>query len=295
MADAPKKTVGKITRAPATGGKGVALTAKQALQASELATGASPVAKPVGKAVAAPKPGFKKPVAAPAIVEKVAAKPVVAKAPAVTAPLEPAPVARAEAPVEPVSPATNSVLDGEVAQHTPPLNIPAPEKDEPSLTAAAEGTNTMNDVIENSRKYTEEAKTRFQSAFADINEKAKTGVEKSTKAIEEIAEIAKGNVEALVESGKIAAKGVETLGQDAAEYGRLSFEKASATMKSLAAVKSPTEFFQLQSELLSGAFDAFAKESAKTSEALIKLAGEVAQPISSRVSVVTDKVKSLAA
>lgn len=157
------------------------------------------------------------------------------------------------------------------------------------------GTPLMADVMETTRKYTEEAKERFQSAFSEMSEKAKTGVEKSTKALEELGELAKGNVEALVESGRIASKGIESLGQDAAEFGRLNFEKASAAMKSIATVKSPTEFFQMQSELLTGAFDSFAKETAKQSEALLKLAGEVAQPISTRVSIVTEKVRSLAA
>jgi hypothetical protein len=65
-------------------------------------------------------------------------------------------------------------------------------------------------------------------------------------------------------------------------------------MKSFASVKSPAEVFQLQSELMSSSFDAFAKESAKSSEALLKLAGEIVQPLSTRVSIVTEKVKSLA-
>ncbi len=157
------------------------------------------------------------------------------------------------------------------------------------------GTPLMADVMETTRKYTEEAKERFQSAFSEMSEKAKTGVEKSTKAIEELGELAKGNVEALVESGRIASKGIESLGQDAAEFGRLNFEKASAAMKNLAAVKTPAEFFQMQSELMTSAFDSFAKETAKQSEALLKLAGEVVQPISTRVSVVTEKARSLAA
>ena len=161
--------------------------------------------------------------------------------------------------------------------------------------AVQKGKEPMSDVLETTKKYTDEAKERFQSAFSEISEKAKAGVEKSSKAFEEFGDIAKGNVEAFVESGKIAGKGVEAIGQGAAEYGRLSFEKASAAMKSLAAAKSPTEFFQLQSELLSSNFDAFAKESAKASEALLKLAGDVVQPISTRVSVVTEKVRSLSA
>ena len=161
--------------------------------------------------------------------------------------------------------------------------------------AQLKGTETMSDMMETTKKYTDEAKERMQSAFAEMSEKTKVNVEKSTKAFEEMSELAKGNVEALVESGKIATKGVESIGQDAAEYGRMTFEKASAAMKSMAAVKSPAEFFQLQSELLSSTFDSFAKETAKNSEAMLKLAGDVAQPISTRVSVVTEKVRSFAA
>lgn len=194
---------------------------------------------------------------------------------------------------------------------TDPVMTPAPveavaapmadvdDKSDEHITTEQEieqkGTPLMADVMETTRKYTEEAKDRFQSAFSEMSEKAKTGVEKSTKALEELGEIAKGNVEALVESGRIASKGIESLGQDAAEFGRLNFEKASAAMKQLAAVKSPSEFFQMQSELMTGVFDSFAKETAKQSEALLKLAGEVAQPISTRVSVVTEKARSLAA
>lgn len=182
------------------------------------------------------------------------------------------------------------VTEGETLQQD---IVPEPEA-QPGA-AAAEGKTVMVDMIETTKNFTEDAKAKFATAFSEIKEKAKVGVEKSSKAVEELTEITKGNVEAFVESGKIAAKGVETLGQEAADFGRKSFETATANMKSLAAVKSPTEFFQLQSELLSTVFDSFAKETAKNSEAMLKLAGDIAQPISSRVSVVTEKVKSLAA
>ena len=166
---------------------------------------------------------------------------------------------------------------------------------EPESLPATEGTKMMNDVIETGKKFAEETKAKLETAYADFNEKAKASVEKSTKAIEELSDIAKGNVEALVESGKIAAKGIETLGQEAVDYSRKSFEKATASLKSFSTVKTPTEFFQLQSQLFSSSFDELTKEAAKSSEALIKLAGDVAQPLTARVTVVTDKVKSLAA
>ncbi|SER05850.1 phasin family protein [Sphingobium sp. YR768] len=164
-----------------------------------------------------------------------------------------------------------------------------------TLLPATEGTKIMTDVIETGKKFAEETKAKFETAYTDFNAKAKAGVEKSSKAIEELSDLAKGNVEALVESGKIAAKGIETLGQEAVDYSKKNFEKATASFKSLSTVKTPTEFFQLQSQLLSSSFDEFTKEAAKSSEAFMKLAGDVAQPLTARVTLVTDKVKSLAA
>lgn len=229
------------------------------LTAADL-VGSVEVAEPVAK-----KPG-RKPKAVEEVIE---AKPVVVE------PVE-----------EPVSVTVEEAIET-------PITVEAMV--EAAKEVEQKGTEIMSDVMETTKKYAEEAKERFESAFAEISEKAKTGVEKSTKAFEELSDLAKGNVEAFVESGKIATKGVEAIGQDAAEYGRVSFEKASAAMKTFAAVKSPAEFFKLQSELLSSSFDAFAKETAKSSEAFLKLAGDVVQPISTRVAVVTEKVRSIAA
>lgn len=138
------------------------------------------------------------------------------------------------------------------------------------------------------------ATDRIQAAFGDVNERAKTAVEKSAKLVEEMTDLTKGNVEAIVASSRLAAKGVETLTQEAADYGRRSFEEASAALKSFAEVKSPTDFFKLQSDYARSAFDSFVAESSKASEAVLKLAGEVAQPITSRYSVAAERVKSVA-
>lgn len=130
--------------------------------------------------------------------------------------------------------------------------------------------------------------------FGDLNDKTKAAVEKSTKLVEEFNDFAKGNVEAIVESGKIAAKGFETLGQDVADYNRKSFEGLTATMKSFASIKSPTDFFKLQSDFVRASFDAAVAQGSKNTEAFIKLAGDAAQPLSSRFAVAAEKVKAAA-
>jgi phasin family protein len=152
----------------------------------------------------------------------------------------------------------------------------------------------INETIENTTQAGRVAADRFQSAFGDVNERAKTTMEKSAKIMEEMTELTRGNVEALVASSKVAARGVETMTQEVADFSRRSFEEASSTMKSFTEVKSPTDLFRLQSDFARAQFDAMVAESSKMSEAMIKLAGEVAQPITSRYSVAADRVKTLA-
>ncbi len=199
------------------------------------------------------------------------------------------PVEAAQAPAGP-----QPVIESEIEEPTPKV-MAAPDIIPVVATVKTKGDTIMTDVLETAKTYAEEAKTRIQGAMAEMSDKAKTAMEKSSKAFEEMGDLAKGNLEAVVESSKIAAKGIETMNQGAADFGRKHFEKTSATMKSFASIKSPAEFFQLQSELMSSFMDSVASESAKNSEAMLKLVGEISQPISNRVSIVSEKIKSLAA
>lgn len=193
-------------------------------------------------------------------------------------------------------PAAAQPVSASVSDPVPQTPTNAAAISSPAASASTtKGTSPMTDTLETAKTYAEEAKTRFQSAFADINDKARTALDKSSKAFEEFGELTKGNLEAVVESSKIAAKGLETLSQNAADFGRKAFEKNSATLKSFASVKTPAEFFQLQSELLSSTLDSFVSETSKNSETFLKLVNEINQPISNRVSVVTEKLKAIAA
>ena len=135
--------------------------------------------------------------------------------------------------------------------------------------------------------------TQFETPkmFTDMNDQAKNAVEKSQKLAAEMGDFSKGNIEAMVESSKIAAKGMETMGQDVAEYTRKSFEGMTATLKTMASVKSPTELFKIQSDYARSAFDAAIAQTSKNTEMMVKLASDAVQPISSRFAVAVEKVK----
>lgn len=251
-----------------------------------------------GPKTGAPKPVAPKPAARAKPAPKVAApkaekpEPVKAAETIVEAPIVAEPVPTLEA-------APQEVTETETVQavaETPVEQIAEVAAETAITVVEAVEETVAAPEVKGSWKMTtiENATDKAQALFAEWNDRTKAAVEKSTKLVEEANDFAKGNVEALVESGRIAAKGFEGLGQDAAEYGRKSFESATAALKNLAAVKSPTEFFKLQSDYFRGAFDSYVAEASKNTEALIKLASDAAQPLSNRVAVAAEKVKTAA-
>ncbi len=228
-----------------------------------------PVAK-VAKVKPAPLAKVAK--VAPAVKVKPAkAKPAAVKAfkaPLVAAPRIPAPVAAPAVPLPVVSKTARTVSI-------------------PTVSTIAQ----MKDTI---MAKTTEIPAMIKTAFTDLTGKAKGAYEKGTAAVGDATEFAKGNVEAAVESGKILAAGLKDMGTEVVAEGKSAFETATADVKSLAAVKTPTEFFQLQTSLMKRNFEAAVAYSAKSTEAMTKLANDAFAPLSGRVTLAVEKVSKAA-
>lgn len=158
-------------------------------------------------------------------------------------------------------------------------------------TTATKTKKTADKISEQAEAATE----RAQEMFGEANERAQAAMEKSGVLAREWGEFGKGNMEAFVASARIAAEGTGEIAREAADFGRGRFEAASSTFKEIASAKSPSEAFQVQSEFAKTAFDAMVQESSKMSEAWLKLAGDVFEPISSRYAVAADKIKEATA
>jgi phasin family protein len=135
----------------------------------------------------------------------------------------------------------------------------------------------------------------FQSIFTDANGRGQELVKRSQKVAEELADLARSNVEAVVEAGRVATEGARSIGQDVVAKQRDSFEQAADAIRSLAEAKSPTEYLQLQSDLARASFDRAVSETSKLTESLVKLAGEAFQPLSNRASANAERFNTLVA
>ena len=149
-------------------------------------------------------------------------------------------------------------------------------------------------IMAKTQQAAEDFTAKVKDAVADLQERAKTAMEKSTAVFADAGEFTKGNVEALVESGKVLAAGLQDLGKVYVEDAKTGFETMTADVKELAAVKSPADFFKLQGEILRRNFDAAMATGSKRSEALVKLANDAFAPVQNRVSIAIEKVKQAA-
>ena len=264
----------------------------------EVLAEAAPVAETAPVAEAAPVAEV---IAAPAAEPEVrkARKPAAAKVAKVAAiktvkvPAAKAPAAKAAAAVKVTQPAKIKPAKIKVAasKAAAPKTKTAPKAAKiakPKLPTFAQFKETFMATK------TPDFSAAITDAVAEAQEKAKVAFEKGTATVGEVNEFAKGNVEALVESGKILATGLKEMGSMLVTEGKAAIETVTADVKELSALKSPTDLFKLQGEIMRRNFDAMVAFGSKQTEAMMKLAGDAAAPVSNRVSVAVDKVKKAA-
>lgn len=262
-----------------------AVTPKPAPAAVPVVSEAKPEPKPEvefpSKAKRATKP-------APVVEAKPASAPV-AKA----APLKAAVVRRAAVKKAPkkVAPAKQAIKPKPAA--APKISAPkivVPKAAAPKTVAQKSVFQQLKDKTVSTTDFT----TKIKTAVGEAQTKAKEAFDKGAATFSEYNEFSKGNVEAVVASGKILAAGVQSLGKTFVDDGKNAFETLTAEVKELAAVKSPADFFKLQAEFLRRNFDIAVANTSKNSEAVLKLANEAAAPISARVNLAVEKVKQAA-
>lgn len=142
-------------------------------------------------------------------------------------------------------------------------------------------------------KVTSDAMAQGKVNLETAVEKGQEMMGQAVKSMSDISEFAKGNVEAAMASAKAATAGIETIMNTVVEHGKKSFEESTAAMKAMAAVKSPSELLQLQNEFAKARFDHAVSVWSHMSETWLKVAGDVAQPMSSRLAVAGDHLKGL--
>ena len=229
-------------------------------------------------------------VAAPVPAKQAAAEPAVKKVVAKKAATKKAPAGKS---VAAKTVAAKTAAKPAVRKTAVRIRKPVPAKT-PSTKTSTKTSTPKETIMTKAKETTADYTAQVKEGIADLQTRAKTAFEKGSVLASEMGEFSKHNVEAIVESGKILATGVQDMAKSYVEEGKAAVATLTSDAKEIAAVKSPTEFVQLQSQIASRNFDAAVANVSKTTEAWVKLASEAFAPISSRVSVAMDKVRKAA-
>ncbi|TRW17077.1 phasin family protein [Glacieibacterium frigidum] len=228
--------------------------------------------------------------AAESVVAAVVAEPVAAVA-ATPEPVAPTPAPAAPTP-EPIAVAPQPVAPEPVITTEAPVLTPEPKK---VFSMNETMTNMQNGAADAIKNGTENAMSQGKATLEQMTAKSKEAIETGMKSLDEMTAMARGNVEALLASTKAATTGLESIAHQVADFSRKSFEETTAAARAMTTVKTPNELMQLQNDFAKTQFDAAISEMSKLSETLVKLAGEVFEPVQNRVAVATDKLKTAAA
>lgn len=265
-----------------------------------------PVSKPVAMSetavttpmAATPEPVAFDPTAVVPLAAPVAADPLFKK-PATVAPLpllpaSPSVVAPASVPSSAATPVPTTTP---ATSPAPPVTSAEPVRSS-NVTPLRKGNfmatmqDTANETVKTFTNNAETAVHTGKAAMEQVATRSREALEHGVKSLDDMTNLAKGNVEAMLASSKAATHGFEQIAQQVADYARKSFEETAAAARALTTVKTPNELMQLQNDFAKGQFDRAVHEMSKLSEAMVKMMGDVMEPVQNRAATATETMKS---
>ena len=184
-----------------------------------------------------------------------------------------------------VSGGDHSVAEGSSASSAPQSTGTQSEQSVPSVNELKEKI-MASQANDTAQKMT----SGMSEAVSDMQDRSKAAYEKSTEMMAEMSDFAKGTAEAMVESTKVLAGAMQDMGRTYADEAKSAYEQMTADLKEMAAVKNPTELFQLQGKIMRRNFDALVSTTSKNAEMLMKLSNDAFAPLSARMNAAADKM-----
>jgi phasin family protein len=144
------------------------------------------------------------------------------------------------------------------------------------------------------KKTADKLGSRFEKLTADAQARAKEAADRAVALSKNAVEFNRENVETLLESGKIAAKGAQEIGKTNVKYTRENFVEASRALQGLFSVATPKDMFAKQADYVRSGLDRVMDQTSNNADAVVKLAGKAYQPIADRVSEIRKELKKAA-
>jgi phasin family protein len=130
-----------------------------------------------------------------------------------------------------------------------------------------------------------------EAAFKNGSEAFKSNIDKMTKGYDRFFGYGRETMEAYVKAANAAGKGVETINGEIQAFSKQSFEDSVSAAKAVMGSKSVHEAFELQTDFVKSAFEAYVGQLTKISEIAFSTAKEAITPIQGRVQAWAEVVE----
>lgn len=111
------------------------------------------------------------------------------------------------------------------------------------------------------------------------------------KNFEDMQKLGKDQLEAATAASSAFTKGLQQIAAEATEYSKKSLETSTAAIEKLMGVKSADAAFQIQSDYVKSAYEAFVAQTTKMGELYTSLAKEAIKPVEAAVAKVQAAAK----
>lgn len=134
------------------------------------------------------------------------------------------------------------------------------------------------------------AKETFNAASFDTF--FKKGFENASKNFEDMSAFAKDNVDALMASANVTAKGSEDIMAEMFAFAKKSMEDSAAISKNLTTVKSVEDFMAIQADFTKTSMESFMAEMTKLGDMMVDTSKKAYEPINARVTAAGDIINA---
>lgn len=130
-----------------------------------------------------------------------------------------------------------------------------------------------------------------KEAINETQKNMKSALDQFGKAIEELNNFAKGNLDAMNKTGEISAKVAENVSKEIVEVSKKNFDEGVKAAQTIVAAKNPNDLMEKQAAFAKSALETYTKQATALADLFTKSTAEVFAPMNERIKAAGEIVK----
>lgn len=126
---------------------------------------------------------------------------------------------------------------------------------------------------------TEQAIELAKTNFEKIATHSRDAIEQSLKTVNVVTGMTRGNVDALLESSRLASSGIQEIAKEIAAYSRNSLDRTASAARAMMVAKTSPELTKIQGEFARREFESAISEVSSLSETMFETMSAIFEPL----------------